>query len=145
MTQSTMTTRNLAIDGMSGDPCIKQVTTALKSVPGISTESVKVGSATIGADDTGCAAACAAISRAGYKAHEDASADSASKQGRTQDDAVSPSGSKQGSNTAGALKPNSEHAGHDQSGKPSTPAVEKNQPQANPNPAKASPMPSPKH
>ncbi len=67
-------TRTLAIDGMSGETCIKNVTTALKAVPNVSIDSVKVGSAVIGSDQRGCDAACAGVTSAGYKATEDASA-----------------------------------------------------------------------
>jgi copper chaperone CopZ len=63
-------TRNLEIDGMRGDDCIQKVTGALKGVHGISTQSVKVGGATIGADQTGCTAACAAIDSVGFKSRE---------------------------------------------------------------------------
>lgn len=61
----------LAIEGMSGETCIKKVTTALKAVPHVSIDSVKVGSAVIGADQRGCDAACAGVTSAGYKATED--------------------------------------------------------------------------
>lgn len=70
MKSETNTTRSLDIDGMSGDECVKKVTGALKGVEGVSTQNVKVGGATIGADQTGCTAACAAIGVAGYKARE---------------------------------------------------------------------------
>lgn len=62
--------RTLAIDGMSGDGCVTKVKSALKAVPAITTESVSVGAAVIGADQRGCDAACTAISAAGYRATE---------------------------------------------------------------------------
>lgn len=65
---SPATTRTLKIDGMTGDACIAKVTGALKGVAGVTTHSVKVGSASIGADQNGCTAACAAIDGAGFKA-----------------------------------------------------------------------------
>lgn len=71
MNTATATTRTLKIDGMSGDACVKKVSGALKEVRDVTTQSVKVGSATIGSDEAGCAAACAAIGRAGFKAHQD--------------------------------------------------------------------------
>lgn len=70
MEPATLTTRTLNIDGMSGDACVNKVTGALKDVQGVTTQSVKVGSAVIGADNHGCTAACNAIGSAGFKAHE---------------------------------------------------------------------------
>lgn len=82
-TAKSPTTHTLAIDGMSGDTCVKKVTTALKAVPNVSTDSVKVGSAVIGADQRGCDAACAAVTSVGYKASEDTSAhDASAKSGK---------------------------------------------------------------
>lgn len=72
MQSATMTNRTLQIDGMTGDVCVQKVTSALKGVPGVETQSVKVGSASIGADQAGCDAACAAIGTAGFKAREGA-------------------------------------------------------------------------
>jgi copper chaperone CopZ len=72
MESATMTTRNLQIDGMTGDVCVSKVRGALKGVPDVTTQDVKVGSATIGADQIGCNAACAAIDTAGFKARETA-------------------------------------------------------------------------
>jgi len=68
--ESTTTTRTLDIDGMTGDSCVQKVTGALKGVHGVTTQSVKVGAATIGADSSGCSAACSAIGNAGFKARE---------------------------------------------------------------------------
>lgn len=70
MQSATIASRTLEIDGMSGDACVQKVTGALKGLQGVTTESVKVGQATIGADPAGCNTACAAIEKAGYKAHE---------------------------------------------------------------------------
>jgi len=69
---TTMTNaRTLKIDGMSGDTCIQKVKTALKGVAGVTTDSVKVGSATIHTEKSGqCEAACTAVTNAGYKARE---------------------------------------------------------------------------
>jgi copper chaperone CopZ len=67
-------TKNLAIDGMTGDECVRKVSGALKSVPDVSTKSVSVGAATIWADEAGCTAACGAVKQAGYKATESAGA-----------------------------------------------------------------------
>lgn len=63
----------LAIDGMSGDTCVTRVTTALKGVPAVTTESVAIGSAVIDANQQGCDAACCAINGVGYRATEDTS------------------------------------------------------------------------
>ncbi len=71
MQSATLTNRNLKIDGMNGDGCVKKVTSALKNCSGVTTESVEVGSATIEADQNGCDAACKAIGNAGYKAREE--------------------------------------------------------------------------
>lgn len=77
------TTRTLAIDGMSGETCVKNVTAALKAVPNVSIDSVKVGSAVIGSDQRGCDAACASVTNAGYKATEDTSThDASAKSGK---------------------------------------------------------------
>lgn len=75
MDTATMSTRKLAIEGMSGDACVKSVTGALKSVQGVSTSSVEVGSATIQANKAGCDAACTAIGTAGFKAREGSATD----------------------------------------------------------------------
>lgn len=57
---------------MTGDACVQKVKGALKGVAGVTTQSVKVGAATIGADPAGCTAACNAINGAGFKAHAEA-------------------------------------------------------------------------
>lgn len=71
MEATTNTTRTLKIDGMSGDACVKKVTAALRDVPGVSTQSVSVGSATFKGDESACDAACAAIDAAGYKSRKE--------------------------------------------------------------------------
>ncbi len=68
---------SLAIDGMTGDACVAKVTSALKTVHGISTKEVNVGSATIVADQPGCDAACNCVTRAGFKTHENTQANGA--------------------------------------------------------------------
>lgn len=70
MTVATKSNRTLQIDGMSGEDCVKKVTGALEGVSNVSTQHVKVGTAKIEADETGCKDACKAIDGAGYKAHE---------------------------------------------------------------------------
>lgn len=70
MQSNTKTNRTLAIDGMSGDDCVKKVTGALKSINGVETKSVGVGHAVVSTDDKGYAAACTAISDAGYRTRE---------------------------------------------------------------------------
>lgn len=69
-TQSASTTRHLEIEGMSGDTCVNKVKESLRNVPNVFTQSVKVGAATIEADQPACTAACTAINGAGYKAKE---------------------------------------------------------------------------
>ncbi|MCX5688272.1 MAG: heavy metal-associated domain-containing protein [Planctomycetota bacterium] len=78
MNESNNATRTLEIDGMSGDVCVKKVTDALKAVPNVKTESVKVGSAVISADQHGCSAACSGIDAAGFHARESAASKAAS-------------------------------------------------------------------
>ena len=70
MTTATSMTKNLQIDNMVGEACVQKVTGALKSVNGVTTQSVKVGHAAIESDHSGCEAACAAIGKAGYPARE---------------------------------------------------------------------------
>ena len=72
MESATITDRTLEIDGMTGDACVQKVTGALRGVNNVTTRSVKVGGATIGADQVGSSAACAAIGTAGFKAREGA-------------------------------------------------------------------------
>lgn len=64
--------RVLDIDGMSGDACIQKVNTALNGVHGVTSQCVKVGSATFGADQPAYDAARAAIGVAGFKSREGA-------------------------------------------------------------------------
>jgi copper chaperone CopZ len=72
MESATMSTRTLEIDGMSAEECVQKVTGALKGVRDVTIQSVKIGEATIGADQVGSDAACAAIERAGFNAREGA-------------------------------------------------------------------------
>ncbi len=83
--QNANQTKTLKIDGMSGDLCVQKVTDALKTVPAVTTQSVKVGCATIQADQAGCDAACNAVTKAGYKASVDTKAgnDTASTNSKT--------------------------------------------------------------
>lgn len=70
MEPSTITNRTLDITGMNGDECVQKVTDVLKHVAGVTTQSVKVGCATVVADAAGCTAARTAIENAGYKARD---------------------------------------------------------------------------
>ncbi len=83
MHTSTATTRTLEIDGMSGDACVQKVTGALKSVQGVTTQSVKVGAATIQADQAACDAACATLGRAGHQSREGGAGDTGGAQRAT--------------------------------------------------------------
>ncbi len=76
MDTTMMSSRTLEIDGMTGDACVNKVTNSLRDVKGVSNAAVTVGSATMKADQAGCEAACSAIGKAGFKAHE-AKSDSA--------------------------------------------------------------------
>lgn len=93
-TTSANATRTLKIDGMSGDGCVTKVTAALKSVPGVKTESVKVGEATIACEQTACDAACKSIDAAGFQAHEAnrGKGDQTREENRASDDRKSMSG-----------------------------------------------------
>lgn len=70
MTTATLSNRTLEIDNMTGDACVKKVTTALHGIQGVSNPTVTVGEAKFKSDQTGCDAACAASGKAGYPAHE---------------------------------------------------------------------------
>ncbi len=70
MTMAGTANNTLSINGMTGDACVEKVKTALKGCPGVTTQSVNVGSATINADPAGCTAACAAIKSAGFEAKQ---------------------------------------------------------------------------
>jgi copper chaperone CopZ len=64
--------RTIKVDGMTGDTCVQKVSGALKSVEGVTTKSVTVGSVTIEADRDGYAAACSSIKAAGFKVQDSA-------------------------------------------------------------------------
>ncbi|MGH7133633.1 MAG: heavy-metal-associated domain-containing protein [Phycisphaerales bacterium] len=71
MTTTLTDTRTLEITGMTSDACIQKVTAALRAVPGITPQTVKLGSATITSDTQAKTdAAIAAIVSAGFKATE---------------------------------------------------------------------------
>lgn len=61
---------NLTLTGMHCDACVRRVTTALQSVPGVGVDSVKVGSAQLTFDPSQAAAQeiIAAIERIGFSA-----------------------------------------------------------------------------
>jgi DNA-binding FrmR family transcriptional regulator len=64
-------TRTLEIAGMSGDAGVHRVRAALRGVRGVRPKWVRVGSATIRCDHGGGSkSACAAITSAGFAAHE---------------------------------------------------------------------------
>lgn len=73
MSTVTSTSRNLEIEGMSGETCVKKVKSALAGISGATVQNVKVGAATITADQETCDSACAAVDAAGYKCHESGS------------------------------------------------------------------------
>ncbi len=83
---STVAPRTLAIDGMKGETCVAKVSSALRGVAGVTTQSVKVGSAAITSDKPCCGHACAAIDQAGYKARENTGAAGDSTSGDDQSD-----------------------------------------------------------
>jgi copper chaperone len=69
-----MTTARLTITGMSCDHCVRHVTQALNSVPGVTVKQVTVGHATVeynGQADA-LAAMVDAVSEAGYQARLEA-------------------------------------------------------------------------
>lgn len=61
----------LQIDGMHCGSCVRRVSQALASAPGIEVKEVRVGAARFAANDKAAAVeqAIAALARAGYKAH----------------------------------------------------------------------------
>jgi copper chaperone CopZ len=67
MTMASIANTTISITGMTGDACVEKVKTALKACPGVTIQSVTVGSATISADAAACTAACAAIKNAGFQ------------------------------------------------------------------------------
>lgn len=74
------TTRSLQIDGMTGDACVEHVKSALKSVQGVTTQSVELGKAVITSDSPAAfGAATAALRSAGYMSRE--TIDSSGKNG----------------------------------------------------------------
>ncbi len=121
------TIRNLEIDGMSGDACVQKVNTALKGVPNVTTTAVKVGSATITADQAGSTAAVVAVNGAGYKARESLRTGSANGTPHTtpaQTPSQTPSQTPTGKNAA-APTPTTSKVTEDPStsAAPATPAV----------------------
>ncbi len=108
-------TRTLKIDGMTGDVCIQKVKTALQGVAGVTTESVRVGSATIKcATDAQCDAACAAVSAAGYKATAEHASGSASANAKPNANADLNANAKPNANA---------HSNANSNAKPAVPAV----------------------
>jgi copper chaperone len=63
-----MTTKTLQIEGMSCGHCVKAVTMALQDLPGVEVKDVRVGAATIEADESAVTAAqlAQAIEEAGF-------------------------------------------------------------------------------
>lgn len=61
----------LRIDGMHCGACVRRVSQALASTPGIAVDEVRVGAARLKATDepAAVAAAIAAVAKAGYAAH----------------------------------------------------------------------------
>ncbi len=108
-------TRTLTVDGMTGDACVQKVTGALKNVANVTTQSVKVGTANITADQAGCTAACSAVEGAGFKCREGAA--TGQTNGSAQATAKVPSEGK-GVNNPGAptQKPASQNGGTANSG-----------------------------
>ena len=67
-----MNTIHIAIDGMHCGGCVQRAADALKKVPGIQTQKVEIGKATLqaepGQEISGGAAAIAALERLGFDA-----------------------------------------------------------------------------
>jgi copper chaperone len=62
----------LRVDGMHCGACVKRVTQALASQPGLAVKEVRIGAARIESDQqTGASQAVEALAKAGYKAHLD--------------------------------------------------------------------------
>jgi copper chaperone len=63
---------NLKIDGMHCGACVRRVTQALQSVPGIQAEEVRIGAARLKVEDPSCVdAAIGAVVKAGYTAYQE--------------------------------------------------------------------------
>lgn len=64
-------TLNLVIEGMHCGACVRRVTNALQSVPGVAVNSVEVGSAkvTFDTEKTSAEEITAAVCRIGFPAH----------------------------------------------------------------------------
>lgn len=64
-------TRTIEIEGMNSDACIREVKDAINSVDGVSTESIRKGSATIECkNQQQFEQACRAVESAGYRTRE---------------------------------------------------------------------------
>ena len=63
-----METVSLAITGMTCGHCVAGVRRALTAVPGVQVQDVRIGAATVTADDVPTAALVAAVEDAGYGA-----------------------------------------------------------------------------
>lgn len=67
-----MTQAILRIDGMHCGACVRRVTQALQSLPGVRAEEVRVGAARLEIQDPATIeAAIAAVNKAGYAAHQE--------------------------------------------------------------------------
>lgn len=97
--------QTIQIDGMTSDACIQKVRSALVGVSGVTTDSVKIGTAHIRADKAGSDAARAAIGAAGFKvrshtAHADNTP--ANVKNQAQPGATTPAGQVAGAALPGA-------------------------------------------
>jgi copper chaperone CopZ len=63
-----MATLNLQIDGMHCGACVRRVTQAVQSVPGVTAEEVRVGVARVAADASKTDEILAALAAAGFRA-----------------------------------------------------------------------------
>ena len=60
---------NLQIEGMHCGACVRRVTAAIESVPGVNAVEVRVGAARLEAPEVGAQAVLAALGAAGFIAH----------------------------------------------------------------------------
>jgi len=60
---------NLQIEGMHCGACVRRVTAAIESVPGVNAVEVRVGAARLEAPEAGAEAVVTALGKAGFIAH----------------------------------------------------------------------------
>jgi copper chaperone CopZ len=94
-------TRTIEIEGMNSDACIREVKDAINSVDGVSTESIRKGSATIECrNQQQFEQACMAVESAGYRTKESGSGKQAGSEYSSDVQRTERAGSSQGDTDA---------------------------------------------